>query len=329
MIATRAGVRRVDADGIALWGLGDRAIDVLFDGRRVWSFWLRARHPDHRSRGLVGRLAGALTKFLDGQTRLTVTEHVTGRVLFDQELSFGTATKRIEIVGRSGAPISLRQVRPDQPDLRHPLGRGRRAPAQRDPDRPRRDRLGRDRGLLGLRHVAGRRPRETLPRPRLRRRPRLRQRVSNPCDVVRESFRLQRVDRTSAGSAPTATAAPPSASTSSRVTAWCAGSTSSAGFVDESPTGPRLYLMGEVGADFRREWVYPLTTCTLEGRPSRPPPSPSGCWRRCTGRRGRSRPRLPVHDLRAHRAPADRLVPRVRRSTGPPGSAPTAATAAG
>ncbi len=107
MIATRAGVRRVDADGIALWGLGDRAIDVLFDGRRVWSFWLerdtRTTVPGVWSVGWPG----ALTKFLDGQTRLTVTEHVTGRVLFDQELSFGTATKRIEIVGRSGAPISL------------------------------------------------------------------------------------------------------------------------------------------------------------------------------------------------------------------------------
>ena len=40
VIATPAAVRRVDGDGIALWGFGDRAIDVLFDGRRVWSFWL-------------------------------------------------------------------------------------------------------------------------------------------------------------------------------------------------------------------------------------------------------------------------------------------------
>jgi SAM-dependent methyltransferase len=36
----------------------------------------------------------------------------------------------------------------------------------------------------------------------------------------------------------------------------------------------RLYLMGEVGAPFRREWVWPLTTVTLEGRsfpaPARP-----------------------------------------------------------
>ena len=38
-----------------------------------------------------------------------------------------------------------------------------------------------------------------------------------------------------------------------------------AGFIDGSAEDSRLYLMGEIGADFRREWVYPLTTCTLEG----------------------------------------------------------------
>ena len=107
MVATRAGVRRVDDDGLALWGFGDRAVDVLFDGRRVWSFWLerdtRTTLPGVRSI----EWPSALRKFLDGQTRLTVTEHVSGRVLYDQERAFGTADTRIEIVGRSGAPISL------------------------------------------------------------------------------------------------------------------------------------------------------------------------------------------------------------------------------
>ena len=107
MLATRAGVRRVDDDGLALWGFGDRAVDVLFDGRRVWSFWLerdtRTSLPGVRSI----EWPSALRKFLDGQTRLTVTEHVSGRVLYDQERAFGTADTRIEIVGRSGAPISL------------------------------------------------------------------------------------------------------------------------------------------------------------------------------------------------------------------------------
>ena len=106
-MVTRAGVRRVDDDGLALWGFGDRAVDVLFDGRRVWSFWLerdtRTTVPGVRSI----EWPSALRKFLDGRTRLTVTEHVSGRVLYDQERSFGTADTRIEVVGRSGAPISL------------------------------------------------------------------------------------------------------------------------------------------------------------------------------------------------------------------------------
>ena len=51
------GVRRVDDDGIALWGFGDRAIDVLFDGRRVWSFWLERDTADDRARGPVDRVA--------------------------------------------------------------------------------------------------------------------------------------------------------------------------------------------------------------------------------------------------------------------------------
>ena len=53
--------------GIALWGFGDRAIDVLFDGRRVWSFWLerdtRTTVPGVRSI----EWPSALRKFLDGQ----------------------------------------------------------------------------------------------------------------------------------------------------------------------------------------------------------------------------------------------------------------------
>jgi hypothetical protein len=78
-----------------------------FDGRRVWSFSWSAT-PARRFHG-VRSIAwpGALTKFLDGQTRLTVNEHVSGRVLYDEELSLGTATRRIEIVGRARAPISL------------------------------------------------------------------------------------------------------------------------------------------------------------------------------------------------------------------------------
>ena len=229
VIATRAGVRRVDDDGIALWGLGDRAIDVLFDGRRVWSFWLE-RDTDRTVPGVwsVG-WPGALTKFLDGQTRLTVTEHVTGRVLFDRELRFGTATKRIEIVGRSGAPISLDKSGRISPTF------DTRSAADVEPllnaiqtvlDAIA---LGRHRGLRGLRHAARRRPREarssaTTPTPTSP----TSASSGNPCDVVRESFRLQRVIHERGLPHLPLQRRWPSGSTSSRATARCAGSTSSA-----------------------------------------------------------------------------------------------------
>ena len=329
MIATRAGVRRVDADGIALWGLGDRAIDVLFDGRRVWSFWLerdtRTTVPGVWSVGWPG----ALTKFLDGQTRLTVTEHVSGRVLFDQELSFGTATKRIEIVGRSGAPISLDKSGRISPtfDTRsaadvEPLLNAIRtvldaiASAGIEAFVAYGTLLGavREKRFLGhdsdadLAYVSE---------------------SGNPCDVVRESFRLQRVIHERGfrtyrySGAAFRVDVVEGDGVGARARRLRAVSSTS------RRRASRLYLMGEVGADFRREWVYPTDHVHPRGAArSRPPPSPSGCWRRRTGRRGRSltRPsssRPPIAPCAS--SPAGSAV---RRSTGPPGSAPTAATAA-
>jgi hypothetical protein len=273
VIATRAGVRRVDGDGIALWGLGDRAIDVLFDGRRVWSFWLerdtRRTVPGVWSIGWPG----ALAKFLDGQTRLTVTEHVSGRVLFDRELSFGTATGRIEIVGRSGAPISLDKSGRISPTF------DTRSAADVEPllkaIRTVLDAIGaagieaflaygtllgaiREQRFLGhdsdadLAYVSE---------------------LGHPCDVVRESFRLQRAVhqrgfRTYRYSGAAFRVDVVEGDGAVR------GLDVFGGYVDDSPQGQRLYLMGEVGADYRREWVYPTTTCTLEGQPFPAPAVP-------------------------------------------------------
>jgi hypothetical protein len=47
-----------------------------------------------------------------------------------------------------------------------------------------------------------------------------------------------------------------------------------AGFIDDAPEGGRLYLMGEIGADFKREWIYPLGACTLEGHTFPAPAAP-------------------------------------------------------
>ena len=268
MIATRAGVRRVDDEGISLWGIGDRAIDVLFDGRRVWSFWLQ-RDTEWTLPG-VWSIAwpAALQKVLDGHTRLTVTEHVGGRVLFDRELRFGTGEERIEFVGRSGAPISLDKSGRISPTF------DTRSAADVEPllkaIRTVLDAIGsagidafvaygtllgavREKRFLGhdsdadLAYVSA---------------------SGHPCDVVRESFRLQRVIHERGFRTYRYSGA------AFRVDVVegdgvVRGLDVFAGYIDEvgaaSTTGSRLYQMGEIGADFRREWVYPLTTCTLEG----------------------------------------------------------------
>ena len=73
-------VLSVDDAGLTLSSADEVIIDVLFDGRRIWSFWLLR---DSRSKGTNRRVdwAPSLQKFLDGETRLGVVEHLSGRVL--------------------------------------------------------------------------------------------------------------------------------------------------------------------------------------------------------------------------------------------------------
>jgi hypothetical protein len=271
-LGTRAGVRRVDDDGLALWGFGDRAIDVLFDGRRVWSFWLE--------RDTSGAVPGvrsiewpsALRKFLDGHTRLTVTEHVSGRVLYDRERSFGTADTRIEIVGRSGAPISLDKSNRISPtfDTRSDRELEPMLDAIDEVIAARREvgidaflaygtLLGaiREQKFLGhdsdadLAYVSAH---------------------SHPADVVRESFRLQRAVQERGFHTYRYSGA------AFRIDVKegdgvVRGLDVFAGFIDDGV----LYVMGEVAADFQRDWVYPVRTCTLEGQ-SFPAPAVPERW---------------------------------------------------
>ena len=276
MIATPVRVRRVDDDGIALLGFGDRALDVLFDGRRVWSFWLER---DTRSTAPGVRWIPwppALRKYLDGRTRLSVTEHVTGRVLFEEELALGTSAERIEVVGRSGAPISLDKsgrisptfdtrsaddVEPLLNAIATVLAAIRSAGI--DAFLAYGTLLGavREKRFLGhdsdadLAYVSA---------------------SSYPVDVVRESYRLQRAISERGFSTYRYSGA------AFRIDVVegdgvVRGLDVFAGFIDdtgEPAGGGRLYLMGEIGADFRREWVYPLSECTLEGRTFPAPAEP-------------------------------------------------------
>lgn len=258
---SRAKVSTVDLDGIALWGFGDRVLDVLLDGRRVWSFWLVRDTSDLRAGRRHVEWPPVLRRFLDGHTRLTIRDHVSGAVLHDQEHAFGTAPGRIAIVGRTGAPMGLdksgrmsatfdvrseAEVEPLLEAIDTVLGVISNAGV--DAFLAYGTLLGavREQKFLGHDSDADLAYVSTAERP---------------VDVVRESFRLQRSiaeqglpTRRYSGAA-------------FRIDVVEAdgvrrGLDVFAGFLDEG----RLYLMGEVGAEFDRSWIYPLTDCVLEGR---------------------------------------------------------------
>lgn len=267
--ATRPRVLRVDDTGIVLWGFGDRVVDVLFDGRRVWSFWL-VRDTE---RDLPGRRTtswpGQLRRFLDGRTVVTLREHVGERVLFEEEVAFGSSDERVAVVSRTGAPMGLdksgrisatfedrkpEEVEPLLEDIETVLGALTKAGVE--PFLAYGTLLGaiREGRLLGhdsdadLAYVS---------------------RHSHPADVALESFRLQRRLRELGFHCYRYSGA------AFRVDVvegdgMVRGLDVFAGFIDDGI----LYLMGEVGAAFEMDWIYPTSTCRLEGRtfpvPARP-----------------------------------------------------------
>lgn len=268
-------VRSVDGRGIHLVVADDEVVDVLFDGRRIWSFWtLRDTKEDDAAdpTGPPARLAawpGPLRQFLDGQARVTVRETVTGGILFDQAVRFGAGTGAIAIVGRHGEQLSLdkdrrlsatfdvRDAGQTEPlldaveeviALLHDLGvdafpaYGTLLGAVREGRL-----LGHD-SDADLGYVS---------------------KETTPVDVVRESFRLQRgiIDRgypthRYSGAAFKVDVA--------EADGFVRGLDVFGGFFDDG----RLYLMGEVGQDFRREWIFPLGTCTLHDRVLPAPAAP-------------------------------------------------------
>jgi hypothetical protein len=255
----------VDDAGIALAGFGDRALDVLFDGRRVWSFWLE--------RDTTSTLPGvrsvawpdALRRFLDGHARIAVTEHVSRRVLFDREVALGSAPGRIELVGRSGAPISLdksnrisptfdtrsaHDVEPLLDAIDTVLGAIRAAGIEAFLA------YGTLLGAVREQHFLGHDSDADVAYVSA---------CSDPVDVVRESFRLQRAVHERGFQTYRYSGA------AFRIDVRegdgvVRGLDVFAGFLDPATGQTRLYTMGEIGTDYRREWIFPLGTCTLEGR---------------------------------------------------------------
>ena len=263
---------RVDGRGLLLTpGEGDEdhdaALDVLFDDRRIWSFWtVRDTAPDPEVPG--GRLLpwpGALTRFLDGRTTVRLVDHVHRHDVGRAEAQLGSGEGRIAVVDNQGRPLGL--------DKSLVLSRlfDSRDPSQLEPLLDSIEQvlaelracgieaflaygslLGavREGGLIGhdndadLGYVS---------------------RHDHPAEAVAESFRLQRalverglpVTRYS-GMGIRVDVTEPDGGTR--------GLDVFGGFMRELDGTEHLFLMGEVGTPFRREWVWPLGEVGFEGR---------------------------------------------------------------
>jgi len=258
---------QVDNDGIVAASRSEIVLDVLFDGRRIWSFWLHrdGRSVDSRGRegGTFVPWPGVLRRFLHGTTTVSLVEHVTGDVLFEQEVTLGGAPPgtRIAVVSPEGQPLGLdksnrlsqtfdtrseEHVAPLLDSIEVVLRALKEAGVDAFPAYG--TLLGAVRGgkLIGhdsdadLGYVSEH---------------------THPVDVIRESFRLQRrlaemgyeISRYSGGAFKVDV---------EEGDGSVRGLDVFGGFLHDG----NLILMGEIRAPFKREWIFPLGTTTLEGR---------------------------------------------------------------
>ncbi len=251
---------RVDDEGIRAEGDTDVVLDVLFDGRRIWSFWLHRDGEQSQTTWSV-RWPSALQRFLNGTTRLQLVEHVNGAVAFDEEVRLGTGDERIAVVNDRGLPMgidkslrlaqtfdtrSAEHVAPLLDSIEEVLRALKKAGVDAFPAYG--TLLGAVRGgrLIGhdsdadLGYVSDH---------------------THPVDVARESFALQRA----------------LAEMGYRITRYSGaafkvdvlegdGSVRGLDVFGGFLADGNLHLMGEIRTPFRREWIFPLGTTTLEGR---------------------------------------------------------------
>jgi SAM-dependent methyltransferase len=262
---TGSTITGVDDDGVhVLPGGEDVVVDVLFDGRRIWSFWTARDVRDD-----VAAWPPMLKRFLNGTTFLSVVEHVSGDVLLGEEVTLGHGRGQIAVVDPDGRPLGIdksnritttfdtrdaEQTKPLLDSTERLLVALREAGVDAFPAYGTLLGAIREQDLIGhdsdvdLAYVS---------------------RHTHPLDVARESFRLQRTLREQG---------------------FAVDRYSAAAFkvdVVEADGGVRgldvfggyfldghLYLLGEIGTPFREEWIFPLGTCTLAGRtlpaPARP-----------------------------------------------------------
>ncbi|WP_134764553.1 methyltransferase domain-containing protein [Nocardioides sp. 1609] len=268
-------IRRVDDDGVSLLVGDDRPVDVCFDGRRVWTFWSRRDSDPVGADWIRGpwplRHAAwpkPLRGHLNGSSRVSVRDSVTGRVLHDRRLTLGDGEGTIAVENRRGVELGIDKS-------------GRLVPTfatrtERDID-----------ALLDATDAVLAALRETGVEPFIAygtllgavREGRVLghdsdadlgyvSRFTTPVEVALESYRIQRhlaergyaIARYSGASFKISV-------TEEDVTR---GLDVFGGFFD----GGRLHLMGEINTPFEPSWISPLGTALLDGRPMPVPARP-------------------------------------------------------
>lgn len=102
------GVLRVDRAGLLIDTDTDRVVDVRFDGRRIWSFWtLRDTTEPDQAPGRLAAWPAQLERFLDGHTRLSVVDHLTEEVWYDEHVALGDGSGRILVEDAHGNALGI------------------------------------------------------------------------------------------------------------------------------------------------------------------------------------------------------------------------------
>lgn len=271
-MSSRIHVHQVDDEGVRLVALADLPLDVRIDGRRVWTFWSRR---DTREVGLgsfnpLRRVAWPkqMVQYLDGTARVEVAESATGSVRFSDTVSLGSGEGEVLVRNADGVDLGIDKsgnlvptfAGRSEEDIADLLNATEAAlEALRSVGVDAFIAYGTLLGAVREGRVLGHDSDADLGYV---------SRHSNPVDVSRESFQIQRrlaeqgwdVARHSGGAI--------------KINVDEGGVTRGldvfGGFMD----GGNLYLMGEIGVPFREEWIFPLTTATLHGREMPVPAEP-------------------------------------------------------